>query len=557
MCFPFRFFLSRVFLVPKENGKKRPVLNLKRLNQFLNPKPFRLINYQQIPKFIQENDYMMKVDLKNAYFHIPVQESHRRFLAFVYKGQFFNMTCLPFGIATAPLVFSRITNWIAGMLRSRGVRIVVYLDDFLLANQDPVLLAEQARETIHFLRELGFVINVDKTSWVPTHMIEYLGIVWDSEKNVKLLSVEKVKRTRQQIRGIIQRRTWNWQEAKSVIGRLSFAAFVVPLGRLHCRSLQIASNTIPQFTKKKHCITQQALEDLHWWLENTDLVSSIWSTGKMSYLITDASDWGWGAVLNDTQLSQQWEESQSKWHSNRKELWAVLSSIKVNVDSLRNHTVQLQTDNRTVAAYIRKEGGTKSRPLLEMTRELLELCHNYAITLEPHYVPGRYNTAADHLSRGRAPPDWCLSEKVREMLFTKWGIPEIDLFATQRSAVVSRYVSIDVTDQEAAYINAFSRIWNHRLAWLFPPPTQIPRVLHHLNSAVGVFILIVPRWDRVFWRADIKSRALEAPMVIRNLQHHLKDLTTGHPPPGVDRFILEAWKVRGGSSNLVNGENKI
>jgi hypothetical protein len=128
---PSHSFISRMFLVPKSDGSTRPVLNLRPLNEFLKVSSFQLINCQQVPGFLQIGDWMAKVDLSQAYFHIPIHPSHRKFLRVHYEGNLYEMTCLPFGLSSAPKAFATISNWIAELLRSKELRVMVYLDDFL------------------------------------------------------------------------------------------------------------------------------------------------------------------------------------------------------------------------------------------------------------------------------------------------------------------------------------------------------------------------------------------------------------------------------------------
>lgn len=97
------------------------------------------------------------------------------------------MTCLPFGLASAPAAFAKITNWVAHDLRQKGLRIVVYLDDFLLMHKNQEILKTQMEFAIKYLEDLGWQVNRQKLSTIPSKELEYLGITWNTEKNKKFL----------------------------------------------------------------------------------------------------------------------------------------------------------------------------------------------------------------------------------------------------------------------------------------------------------------------------------------------------------------------------------
>lgn len=181
--------------------------------------------------------------------------------------------------------------------------------------------------------------------------------------------------------------------------------------------------------------------------------------------------------------------------------------------------------------------------MLNLTFQMLELVDKLRITLTAAYLPGRYNGIADRLSRGRDLPEWHLLPEATHHIFKRWGVPDIDLFASARLAVVRRYVSRDSRDQSATFIDAFSRPWDCRLGWVFPPPSLMPRVLAHLNTSKGHVLIVAPKWEKTFWMSDLVSRCEEPPIPNEKLEKVLIDITTNLPPPEVGRLspCLEGW----------------
>lgn len=466
-----RGFLSRMFLRRKPDGSNRPIFNLKRLNTYVQTPKFRLLNHMKIPSLIDKQDHMMKIDLSQAYFHVPVKSSHCRFLMLAYQGRIYEMTCLPFGLASAPAAFAKLTNWVAHQLRLQGIKIVVYLDDFLLIHENPDILEKQAHFVREYLRKLGWLINLQKSSSKPTTELEYLGIVWDTVKNKKRLGKKKVEHLTSDIKYLLNVQHWSWQDAKIILGKLNFASFVVPLGRLHCRILQRESNQLSKENRhKKMPISQTALQELDWWRKNNSQKTLIHTPDPVVFITTDASDQGWGAVVNGQKLWGTWTTKQRSWHSNQKELWTLYEVLKRLRSFLKKKSLMWQTDNRTSVAYITKQGGTKSLRLLKTTTMILELCQIMKCQLIARYIPGICNGLADRLSRLKSMPEWHLKQEIVLWIFRQLGTPQIDLFASRRSATLPCYVSEDVKDMNSQFTDAFSRRWDYQLGWIFPHP---------------------------------------------------------------------------------------
>lgn len=89
------------------------------------------------------------------------------------------MNCLPFGLSSAPKTFASVSNCIAQILRQQGIRLLVYIDDFLLANRDVHILKNQVEITLNLLSHLGWRVNLEKSTLTLCRVIEYLGISWD------------------------------------------------------------------------------------------------------------------------------------------------------------------------------------------------------------------------------------------------------------------------------------------------------------------------------------------------------------------------------------------
>ena len=74
------------------------------------------------------------INLKDAYFVVPIWQNHQKLLRFPWKGSLMEFACLPFGLASAPRVFAKLMKLVVALLRRSGIRLIIYLDDILLMN---------------------------------------------------------------------------------------------------------------------------------------------------------------------------------------------------------------------------------------------------------------------------------------------------------------------------------------------------------------------------------------------------------------------------------------
>ncbi|XP_067045984.1 uncharacterized protein [Acropora muricata] len=80
-------FLSNIILVTKKTGDMRPVINLKPLNVFVQKIHFKMENINTALHTIAPGDYLVSIDLKDAYFSILIFKPHRKFLRFKWSTE--------------------------------------------------------------------------------------------------------------------------------------------------------------------------------------------------------------------------------------------------------------------------------------------------------------------------------------------------------------------------------------------------------------------------------------------------------------------------------------
>jgi len=187
-------FLSSIFLVPKKDGGNRPVINLKNLNSFIPYQHFKMEGLHVLRDLIQEGDFMCKIDLKDAYFVVPIAPESKKFLRFLWGQSLFEFQCLCFGLGPAPLVFTKLMKVPVGLLRRLNIRLIIFLDDILIIGTTQKEVLQHKETVVYLLQSLGFVINTRKSVVVPTQQIEFLGMMINSKEMTVSLPQGKVEK---------------------------------------------------------------------------------------------------------------------------------------------------------------------------------------------------------------------------------------------------------------------------------------------------------------------------------------------------------------------------
>ena len=82
--------------------------------------------------YLEKDDFMCTFDLKSGYHHLDIHKDFQTYLGFQWKGEYYMFTVLPFGLATACYVFTKLLRPIVKYFHAKGIRIVVYIDDGII-----------------------------------------------------------------------------------------------------------------------------------------------------------------------------------------------------------------------------------------------------------------------------------------------------------------------------------------------------------------------------------------------------------------------------------------
>lgn len=526
-------FVSNIFIVPKPNGKFRPVINLKYLNYFVTYEHFKQETFSVILDLIQENDFFTSIDLKDAYFSIPIHEDFQKYLKFFWGGQLYKFVCLPFGLASAPRIYTKVLRPVYAWFRKQGFRCSYYIDDSLNMNKDRDVCMSNALKISETLQSLGYTINKEKSVFIPTQRIIFFGFIIDSVLFKVFLPEKKVQKIISLAKCLLIRGTVVVRLLASFIGLIINAFYAVLEAPLHYRALEhdkVAGLGISRDFDRYITLSESSVSELNWWINNVDKKNGKLIRQKKSTVTvqTDASLQGWGGfdVESQTSTGGRWTLSESENTINYLELLAICYTLKAFCSEKVDIHVTIQSDNTSAVAYINNMGGMASVQMDMLARQLWEWCIGRNIFISATHLSGSLNYQADFSSRNFSDStEWMLKKELFDRICDQFFTPDIDLFASRLNYQVDKFVSW-FPEPGCFKSDAFSFSWGNFIPYIFPPFNLISKVLNKIvQDRVSKAILIVPHWPSQAWFPVLLSMLISYPV---RIPRHKDVLTLPH-----------------------------
>lgn len=219
------------------------------------------------------------IDLKDAYFHVPIVRQPRQFLRFAYRGQHWQFRVLPFGLSLSLRLFTRCMAAALAPLQSQGMKILPYLEDWLICAPSRGQVIQDTSCLLSHVAVLGLKVNLEKSYLNPSQTTTFIAIALDTTTMLALPVWTTLSASL-----LLFECACCYPMSCSCIsfGKLTPVSTVVPLGLLSLRLLQRWLNSFHLYAKwhryRRLRVSQQCL--LPWLHGGTGLTypgASLWA----------------------------------------------------------------------------------------------------------------------------------------------------------------------------------------------------------------------------------------------------------------------------------------
>lgn len=486
-------------------GKKRFILDLRLVNLHIRKQKIQFEDYKTASQFFKHNAYMFKWDFRSGYYHIDIAENYRTFLGFQWDGMYYCFTVLPFGLSSAPFIFTKIFRPLVKIWRLRGIDVALYLDDGFGISDNYELAKTHSKFVRESLLSAGVVLNEEKSIWIPTQNLTWLGLCWNSVSHSISVPEARVYKLLNCIDSVIKSLPFiSARKLAKFVGLvMSFHPVIGNLCLIMSKYSQMFIASSSSWDRNIRVHNDIFISELFYWKENVQKLNfKKFSKQSVPWVMvfSDASNLAGAAYavqLRNLVFHKMWN-SDEQWRSSTwREMRAILLAIQSFAPSINGKCVKWFTDNQGCVSIVNK--GSMKPDLQSLALEVSEVCKSFNIELDIQWIPRELNDLADYYSKYVDCDDWSISKEFFEFMNDMWGPFTIDRFASVDNAKIKRFNSqFCVHGSEG--VDAFSLNWANENNWLVPPVRLIVRAIKHCVECQAHGTFIIPKWPSAsFW----------------------------------------------------------
>jgi hypothetical protein len=368
------------------------------------------------------------------------------------------------------------------------------------------------------MKKMGWIRALDKGSWEPEQVFNFLGLKIDTVDGLVLIPAEKVEKYRKAIKDVLAQSWVNVRSLASVAGK------VVSVMRAFAPALMYLRSTFAMISEMTDGatgwnnvvqISELMREDLIWLETHLQLNKGrlAWRPAQVVLLATDAcTNQGWGATLR---VGSQVFRAQGNWSEEEKrmdiyflEMKAVWLAIQAFKKHLRGRSFQVITDNQI--CWHTLPVGSRVPILNKLIKEILDLTMELdAVMVDVLWIPSELNVVPDYLSRYVDLNDWVINDQAWRAIFEMWPTIVIDRFASADNARCRRF-NTRFAHPRTEEANALAQEWKRdELSYACPPMAMVNKVLALVVEQKTRAVIVLPEWPYQPWWPGLQRIAVQ------------------------------------------------
>lgn len=489
----------------QKNGKKRLILDLRAVNKHIWKQKVKFEDIKTALLYVKQHSWMFKFDIHSAYHHIEIFTEHTTYLGFSWEidneVHWFRFLVLPFGLSSAPYVFTKLSRPLVKKWRGEGIRIVLYLDDGFGTGENSNIASTCSNKVKLDILQSGFILNEDKSIWQPVQTLTWLGYTLNTFTGLISINPDRLETVLQTIDSIksqiSSRGSVSVRKLASFVGKIISMSLVIGnVAQIMTRSLSVVIAGTENWNSRVLLTAENAMQ-IDFWKRNLFYLNSrkiIYDPSCSRIVYSDASGTGFGGYIVHTQHSEvhgMWTAIEKTKSSTWRELQAVYKILLASKNDLLGHKVKWFTDNKNVVNIVKK--GSMKLDLQNVALKIFQFCMENSISIDTEWVPREFNDYADYISNIIDYDDWSISDTVFRNLNCKWGPFEVDWFASDHNNKLDCFFS-RFSVPSSSGVDAFSYDWSGQNGWFVPPPCIMARVLLKIMQSEMTCTLIFPLW---------------------------------------------------------------
>ena len=512
-----------------EPSKPRVIWDGRYLNEFIRDIPFTMDNATKVAEVAWKGAYMFKLDHKNGYFHVPIDEQSRKYFGICWQEVFYVLCVLPFGWKSSPYIYHSLTEAVNMYIRSLGIPMLGWIDDMLGLVQQLLHLASDEEQFQSCMRAMvvvsyimfmaGYFLNIKKCFLIPEQVITYLGIECDALKGRFAVPQTRIQKYVPIIDKLLTSSWISFSTLEKMVGKLVSLECAVAPGMWYTRELYTALKQAPASPTDSRRIkestfiknSQQIREELVMWkfflltnqgapwrsYENVFVQADIYSdaSGRKFAGIIDIQKGPTLITAGDFEEHLLEEDIQVKEGEALKQ--TLVMAIAQIPEQIKEKTLLCKVDNQVLKAVLEKKGTSENLKLNNIGKQIFWLQQLGDFHIKLTYIPSAEN-AADQYTRQSRNLEATLNQQCFLRIWKKWGPFQWDLMAS--AANVRKDPEGNPLRYFSRYYDGYSSgvdLFTQNLQYLcqvycFPPLPIVGMVVKCLQQNKLNSVLVIP-----------------------------------------------------------------